>query len=161
MGAAMDAELSSVCVLHCLFGEANRINGIVIDGVCFRNPPRTKKDGGVYANDKDIEFMRVPVRRTAEALSSWVVNVRRWYDAVFNEFELLQATNLEEDQALKAFPYDDTGCGNWGGCPYFMLCCARHNPLHHIDDMPQGFTKRIWNPLTEINEHNQIMIEVK
>jgi len=112
------------------------IRGVIVNGMCFRSP--TGKLGN--------EFVRTPIKRSATAIDSWLLDVNYWLERLENEFDKLSLEN-DDNEVMKAFPRNDSQCMSYGGCPYLSICPSRHNPLTHThDNPPTGFKVDAWDP---------------
>ena len=131
-------------VLFCLF-EPEEVYGVKINGVFFANPPRYKANGEPYANARDNEFHRVPVRKNLAAMQAWLVEVTRWYDMIQDDFNRL-ASAKEEDEVLEAFPRNTESCTQYGPCPFLDYCSIWNNPIQYADSPPIGYRVEHWDP---------------
>jgi hypothetical protein len=131
-------------VLFCLFPE-NEIYGVKINGAFLSSPPKIKKDGTPYANARDNEFHRVPIRRNLASMEAWLVEVNMWYDRIQDDFQKLSEAS-EDDSILEAFPRQTEACTKYGVCPFLDHCSIWHNPLQHAGAPPTGYHVEHWDP---------------
>lgn len=136
-------------VLYCLYPQ-DEVYGTVINGAFLHGEPKLKKDGTPYANEKDTEFHRVPVRRNMQAMEAGLYEVQHHLLAIENDFRNLRATH-ENDPILPCFIRNTESCTHYGVCPFLDFCSLWHNPLQHVQDYPQGFTIRHWDPRNQEN----------
>lgn len=141
-------------VLHCLYGM-DKVHGITVNGACIRNEPKIKKDGTPYANARDNEFLRVPVRRSAEMMQAWQASTVYWLHLLDYNMEML-AECKPEDDVLTAFPCNPESCTKWGRCPFMDFCTAWANPLQRAQEPPFGFAVNWWNPKDEETKVSQV-----
>lgn len=129
----------------CLWGDD--FWGVKVDGIGLSKKPRVKKDGGLYASDVDKapQFRRVPVRFAAGALEKAYQTVYSRYMRYKSEFDVLRRDSPDAVW-MAAFEENWSGCGSYGGCPYFDFCAVRSNPLAHSLEPPIGFRREFWNP---------------
>lgn len=132
---------------HVLYGlyDPDDVYGVIINGAFFTSAPRVKKNGEVYASDRDNEFHRVPVRKNLSQMEEWLVSANFWHDRIIEDHERL--TEAEEDDAvLLAFRKNEESCTQYGVCSFLDYCSVWSNPLQHVDEMPTGFHREIWDP---------------
>lgn len=118
-------------VLYCAY-PANEVWGVEINGA-------------IFTKSKIAEFPRVPVRRTPEMMDVWLNAVNHLIDSIERDTEVIQACS-ESDAVLDAFTPSYHTCSNYSGCSYFNFCLAWPNPLQHVDEVPEGFMVKHWNP---------------
>ncbi len=131
-------------VLYCLYQEED-VYGVVINGIFPHKEPRLKKNGEPYANQKDWEFHRVPVRRNRPSMQAWLIEANYYYEAIQRDFQRLADITPGEEHML-AFPRNTESCTRYGLCPYFDHCTIWHNPLRHCQEPPPGFIVEHWDP---------------
>lgn len=118
-------------VLYSLY-SANQVYGIVIDGVIFRK--------------NDVEFIRIPIRKTEGAMRDWLWTTLHHLDMIEWDFDELSRCS-KDDEVLMAFPKCVESCTKYMRlCPYFDFCTTWANPLPRADDVPPGYTVERWNP---------------
>jgi hypothetical protein len=121
------------------FTDLERYRGIDIDIIFFRK--MDLKDDGAKRH------MTIPVYRSEELRKGWLWNCLSWLDQIEYNFLLLEQAKVDDD-VLKAFPQNETGCtAFYRMCPYYHLCQTSNNPLKYAETELAGFTKRWWNPL--------------
>ena len=132
-------------VLYCLFPE-EEVAGIEINGMFFKNEPKRRRDGELYAGAVDTEFHRVPVRRNLQQMEAWISEVNSWFTKIEDDFSRLSETN-ESDPVMAAFPENGEACTDYGQiCPFIDQCCSWPNPLQRMDEIPTGFHVELWDP---------------
>jgi len=138
--------------LHYHFHEEAPVSGVVVNGMTICNPPKMKKDGELYANSRDIEFVRVTVDKSYDMLESWLWDLNEAIDDLEWDFECL-ANCKEGDDRLECFPRRSTHCVNkYGTCPFLALCSAWPNPLQRCAEPPTGFRVEWWDPRDVLKE---------
>jgi hypothetical protein len=120
-------------VLYCLF-PAERVWGVEINGTIF--------------SKKNVQFQRVPARRSLPGMESWYWNAVDWIDSMDREFSRLMSAK-EGDTVLRAFPMNTENCTKYFGCSFHDFCQAWPNPLQRCQEVPTGFKIEYWNPLEE------------
>jgi len=138
-------------VLYCYY-PPERVFGVRINGMIPHEPPRMKKDGTPYANERDCEFLRVPVRKTPDLMEDWHQTTVFWFDQLQTDFAVLDESS-PDDTVLRAFPKNPQSCTKYFGCAYADYCHAWTNPLRRAETPPMGFCERHWNPLVELVEN--------
>lgn len=78
-------------------------------------------------------FARGIVTRTPEQLDEWYKDLG------------LTIERIERAAKDNYWPMNDTACGNYGGCPFQMVCSL--SPSVRDKWISKGFVKRIWDPL--------------
>jgi hypothetical protein len=133
-------------VLYSLYPQIE-VFGVVINGMFLHNEPKTTKDGRPYANAKDNEFHRVPVRMTPEQMEGWRHDVMRLVDNVEEDHEKLAET-AEGDLIMDAFPRNRESCTKYNRpCPYLNVCSTVQNPVRLLaQPVPVAFEKEEWDP---------------
>ena len=129
-------------VLYCLYPQ-DEVYGCRINALCFGRKPR--KDAKSAPKEKPFSFMRLPVRRTPEAMNVWLWLANHWLSAIKEEMQALLASD-PEDHVMRAFPLNTTACTKYWGCQFMPFCSAWANPLAHCADIPVGFKQEWWNP---------------
>jgi len=132
-------------VLHCLHSP-ELVKGIIINGLCVNDPPKRTKAGQPYANARDICFMRQWIYHPPERMEAWRQTAIYWCERFDADIDQLDTPSARSDTWLKAFPHNFEACTHYFGCPYLGLCQQWTNPLHHVDEVPFGFTKYEWEP---------------
>lgn len=130
--------------LYCMYPE-REVFGVYVNGAFIVDPPRIKKDGTPYEGSKDIEFQRLPARRTMASMQDWLETVTFWLECVDRDFAKLSECN-ESDPVLTAFHKNPKQCTNYGACPYLDHCVVQRNPLAHVNDIPLGMRVDHWDP---------------
>ena len=143
-------------VLNCMYKEAYcvKINAIVIT-----NPPKMKKDGVTpYANARDCEFRRIPLRKSMSMMDDWLYTINFWYDWIEAETDKI-LTQKEDDNIMTVFPKRTENCSNYFGCPYADYCQAWPNPLRKCKEPPVGFKVAHWDP-SELEKEAREVVEL-
>lgn len=136
-------------VLNCMFSQ-NKVLGAEINGAFFKK--------GARGSGGEVDFMRVPVRKTPEVMEDWLYTVRHVVDDINKETDKLLHTT-EAYTVMPAFPKNATSCTSYSGCPYIDFCIAWSNPLQNIDEPPLGFVQKWWDP-TENRERAKKIVEI-
>jgi hypothetical protein len=131
-------------VLNSMY-DPDEVYGVLINGFFVSNPPQMKKNGEPYANAKDNEFHRVPVRMNMDSMNAWLNDAMYYIEETENEFQKLSETK-EEDAIMKAFPRNREACADFGTCPFLDYCCSWHNPIQHAEEPPLGYHVEHWDP---------------
>jgi hypothetical protein len=131
-------------VLYCIYSVED-VWGILINGACFRNAPRIKKDGTPYATDRGNEFLRVPIQKTKEMMQVWMWTMQHYLDMLEWNMEQLSESKVD-DPVMMAFPCNTENCTKYGRCPYMDFCTSWANPLQRCHDIPYGFVEEWWDP---------------
>lgn len=127
--------------LYCMFPEED-IYGIIFNGVILT---------------KDLQFKRVPVRKTNEQMAVWLWNTL--YTINFIDWNFEQLANAKEgDNVLRAFPMNTESCTKYGTCSYHPYCTAWANPLQRCHQCPVGFKEEHWDPRSQ-QEHAKYVLE--
>ncbi len=121
-------------LLQCQFTE-KETGHVIVDGICV------KKTKG-----REVELIRVPCKRTPTMVSVWYWNMMRKVDEIRLDMEdFLKCT--EEQTVLTSFPMREVSCMNYGSlCPYHGFCSDWANPLVLLDEIPDGFKEKRWDP---------------
>ena len=136
-------------VLNCMFSQ-DKVMGAEINGAFF-------KKGG-RGSDGEVEFLRVPVRKTPEMMEDWLFTVGHYISDIEREIDRLMHVS-EAYTVMPAFPKNTTACTDYFGCPYMDFCIAWSNPLRDADEPPLGFVQKWWNP-TENRERAKKVVEI-
>jgi hypothetical protein len=120
-------------VLHCLYKD-EEIEGVYINGAIF-----TKGRG--------IDYLRVPVRKSVEMLEVWLKQANWYYEGIIVETEhFLDELSHDLELVMQCFQQNTESCTDYSGCEYFNFCTAWPNPLRHIEEIPEGFRQKFWDP---------------
>jgi len=141
--------------LYCLF-DPDTVTGVTVNGVQITNPPQMKQDGTPYANSRDIEFKRVPVRLSRDRMADWLDTAEFYFDWIQSEHENLDMSSPDEP-TLRAFPKCTESCGDFYGCPFIDYCTTYANPLRVADSPPMGYTVNYWDPRTKQETAKEVM----
>lgn len=120
-------------VLYCLF-PPEKVWGVEVNGTIF--------------SKKNIQFTRVPARRTLAAMEVWYWNTIWWVEEIEKDIERLMNCS-PDDTILRAFKMNTENCTKYFGCPYHDFCMAWENPLNRIEEIPSGFKVEYWDPSAE------------
>lgn len=144
-----------------------------VDGYCHEGFMSAGKDfeavyvdaALVHKTTHDV-FKFIPVKRSFNALESWLSDARAWVSRVEFDLEMLEATRMEvedgvpQQEHLSAFPKNTESCqGKFGSkCSYFDLCRYWNNPEQHT--LPDEFLEEEWNPfdlldIAQLEAHKQ------
>ncbi len=115
--------------LYCLYGPTS-VYGVRVNGAVFK---------------KDMEFIRVPVKKTLPSMNVWHSTVCSVIREMTNSFHVL-ADARPSDRVLEAFPLNPTACTKYWGCPYHDFCTCWANPLDRCKEAPAGFAVTRWDP---------------
>jgi hypothetical protein len=119
-------------VLYCLY-EAEQVSGVTINGTAF-----TKKD---------VEFLRIPIRKNIDMLEAWMYEANHWVDLIEDYTQQLQEENGPSNRIMSTFPKNTTACSKYFGCPFIGMCASWANPLAHCHNgPPPGFKEEWWDP---------------
>jgi len=140
--------------LYCMFPQPS-VFGVVINGF-FPATPRYKQDGELYANSRDNDFQRLPVRRSLDSMEGWLDTVNHWLDLLETDFDQLDYAR-EDDHVLRCFHKNTEMCSNYGQCPYLDYCASWHNPLQHAGAPPVGFVERHWDPRRSLERAGKVV----
>jgi hypothetical protein len=130
-------------VLFCMYPESE-VWGVLVNGA-------------VFTKSKGVEFVRIPARRRFEMMDVWLATVNHYYSQIMQDYEMLQ-DQTDTDKVLIAFPQCPTSCTQYGTCTYIDFCLSWPNPIQHIDQMPENFIVRQWDPR---KEELDVRVEVK
>jgi len=140
------AQVGTGChVLYCLF---DNVYGLVLNGLFFRKPPRTRKDGEPYASDSQSnEFLRKPMRLRAQGMEDWLAEMNQWYDDILADMDKLAATK-ETDDVMACFKRNPNHCLAYNRpCEYMDWCEMWHNPARESKrGVPVDFHVEFWDP---------------
>ena len=131
-------------VLHSMY-PPEEVYGVIINGFFVTDPPKMKKNGEPYANAKDNEFHRVPVRMNLDAMNAWLHDALYYVEEIEDDFQRLAETK-EDDSIMKAFPRNREACADFGSCPFLDWCSSWHNPIQHAEEPPVGMKVEHWDP---------------
>ena len=115
--------------LYCLYGP-EKVYGVRVNGAIFK---------------KDLEFQRVPVKKTLGSMNVWHATVCHVLMAIERDFKTLSITK-PTDRVMEAFPLNPTACTKYWGCPYHDFCTCWNNPVAKCSDIPDGFVIDRWDP---------------
>jgi len=127
-------------VLYCLF-PSEKVWGVEINGTIF--------------SKKNIQFQRVPARRTLAGMEVWYWNTIWWLDEISHDFERLSSCK-PDDTVMKCFKMNTENCTKYFGCAYHDFCTAWPNPLARIEEVPSGFKIEHWDPVEEESDAKYI-----
>jgi len=131
-------------VLHCLY-PPDEIYGVRINGIFPAPEPKLRKDGQPYANSRNIELHRIPVRRNLASMEAWLQEANYWLLRI--ESDLSAACDTSDDAPiLSSFVRNTESCTHYGKCPFLDYCSLWNNPLRYSDTPPAGFRVRFWDP---------------
>lgn len=137
-------SMQMLCYLHvinCLF--EGRVYGGIVDLSIFRK--------------KDKMHIRIPIRKTVEAMSEWLYLANYWYDQVEIEIDNLMKCK-EDSRVMTSFPRNEKGCTAYNRrCRYYDFCLAWQNPLSRINTPPDGFVEEHWDPGKKEKEAKQFV----
>jgi len=138
-------------VLNCLY-PVDDVLGVILNSVHFlRNKSSWKDLNTLGKTTKKLPFdlFRLYSPRTTAQMRVWLENVNYYYDAYFNEINIL-LNSSKDANVLTAFPLNENSCISYGKvCEYQDFCLAWPNPLKKFDQVPLGFKKEIWNPMEQ------------
>lgn len=120
-------------VLYCLF-PAEEVWGVEINGLIF--------------SKKNIQFSRVPARRTLASMEVWYHNTIGWLDRIKEDYSKLKESS-PSDPVLKCFCMNTENCTKYFGCRYHDFCLAWPNPLSRCEEVPMGMKVEYWDPAYE------------
>ncbi len=123
-------------VLYCLYMKD--VWGIKINGTFFK-----KGRGGAG----EVEFVRVPVRKTPDSMEDWLYTVEYWIDKIEEDMDRLSSVS-DEYTIMPAFAKNPVNCTQYFGCPYLDFCISWANPLRYISEPPIGYKVEWWNPMS-------------
>jgi len=116
------------------------VKGVKINGTVFRK--------------NDREFLRIPVRRSDDAMQMWLWETRHYVQQLrWNMEELAECS--KSDQVMVAFPRNAESCTKFG-CAFPGLCHNWANPLRHCErGAPKDYEEDFWDPRRQEEEANQ------
>ena len=117
-------------VMHCMYEQAEIYGGEV--------------NGSIFTK-KEVKHVRVPVKKTMDAMNAWHFDVVYWLRQIEQQFDMLSRCS-DTQSVMEAFPRNPGSCTKYFGCPYHDFCCAWSNPLSRCEEIPDGFVEFIWNP---------------
>ena len=142
-------------VLYCLF-EPSSVGGVQINGVAF---PAKRLE-----KPPDKLFCRINRELTVDQMLVWLSTVKRKFDDMDRDFELLNEEVEHRDKAvMESFPLNPASCTKYWGCPFLDFCMAWANPLQYVDMesiesiAPPGFEVDHWDPLKMVEEARHSM----
>jgi len=121
-------------VLYCIF-PAEKVWGVEINGTIF--------------SKKNVQFVRVPSRRTLQSMEVWYWNTIWWITEIEKDFERLSLCT-SDDVVMKCFKMNTENCTKYFGCKYHDFCVAWPNPLARAEELPLGFKIEYWDPSSEV-----------
>jgi len=128
-------------VLHCLY-PPETVDCVRMNATFFL---ARKKD--------NIEFMRVPVKKTLDQIQVWFYTMNHLFEQIEINMEKLDRAT-EDDTVMEAFSINDEGCIKYGRlCEYHDFCTAWANPLQRCQQPPLGFVERFWDPTEQEAKH--------
>lgn len=142
-------------VLYCI-ENSDRVKGIIINGFGVHNPPKLKLDGTPYANAKDNEFLRLPVRKPLETMEVWFQSTNYWLGLLEEDFRRFSACSAS-DSTLQSFFLNTESCSKYRGCPFMDFCKTWQNPLRRCESPPETFTQTFWDPREKEESAGKIM----
>jgi len=103
-------------------------------------------NGAIFRRTKGTVFIRVPVRRTPEAMVNWMIQTQTWYKRILEDTRnVLNESALSP--AMTSFPMNTENCTKYKTCPYHDFCVCWNNPLQRLNEgCPDGFIVNFWNP---------------
>lgn len=131
-------------VLHSMYPN-DEVYGVIINGAFFHAPPKMTKDGRPYANSRDNEFHRVPVRRNLQQMDEWLAQANHWVDMIERDHAALE-DETDEQTSMNSFQKNTESCTKYGVCPFMDHCSVWSNPLQHVGEMPEGYKSEHWDP---------------
>lgn len=106
-----------------------------------------KINGTVFTKSRGADFLRIPVRKTAEDMQQYLWEVNHWFDQLeWNWLELSECS--PNDDVMTAFPKNAQSCSKFG-CRYPGLCSSWNNPLKRCHQPPPGYEVEFWDPRRE------------
>ena len=136
-------------VMHCMYDQAEIYGGEV--------------NGSIFTK-KEVTHVRVPVKKTIEAMNAWHFDVMYKLREIEQNFDMLSRQSVSS-KVMEAFPRNPNSCtkfmsatnSQYNGCPYHDFCCAWANPLSRCDEIPDGFVEFIWNPADREKEADKVV----
>jgi hypothetical protein len=128
---------------HFLYCYYQNVWGVVVDVTIFTKNP---------------DNIRIPCIKSIDRMESWLYEANKIFDDLENDFELL-GKDGPEYPFMRAFPRRTESCVQYNRiCPYFDMCHSWNNPLQHLDEVPSGFERRVWDPR---DTGNKVKLEIK
>jgi len=127
-------------VLYCIF-PPEKVWGVEINGIIF--------------GKKNIQFVRVPARRTLQSMEVWYWNTIEWIEEIEEDFKRLELHH-ESDVVMKCFKMNTENCTKYFGCKYHDFCIAWPNPIARADELPLGFKVEYWDPSSVVLKAKQV-----
>lgn len=122
--------LTYLHVINCLF--EGRVYGGIVDLSIFKKT--------------DKVHIRIPIRKTLEAMSEWLYVANSWYDQVEMNLEVMLRCK-PEDRIMSAWARNERGCTAYNRkCRYYDFCLVWQNPLARCERPPEGFIEEHWDP---------------
>lgn len=116
---------------------------------------------GPRRKDSDcmIEHFRVPVTYRPEMMQLFCEEILYYMDEIQWNFGKLEESS-DNDSTMIAFPRRPTACAEFNTiCPYHIYCSVWNNPLQSCHEVPIGFIRNFWNPLS-LNKSGKETVEV-
>lgn len=114
------------------------------------------KINGTFFKTRDVDFMRLPIRKTPDQMQVWLWTVQDTFRDIKHDYERLSEARVS-DPILQAFPQRPTSCTKYFGCPYHDFCMAWPNPLQEAQSGPEiGFKHNFWDPSERTAEAKEI-----
>jgi hypothetical protein len=116
-------------VINCLVQPEN-VGGVIINGAVLRKG--------------DNEFLRIPIRRSHDAMSMWLWETKHYVDMI--EWNLRELAEVKEsDPVMTCFPRNGESCSKFG-CRMGGLCNMWANPIRMQDRRPIEYGQDFWDP---------------
>lgn len=144
--------------LKALYGPDAQ--GIIVNGVFFRKPPRIKKDGQPYANSgPGNEFLRLEKNWSDAQMFDWELSVCDIYTRMIKDLDLLMNDDDEKNYVQRSFPKNENACFNYNReCPYKSLCATWMNPMARQNTRPCDMIVDHWDPRKGDKEYTKEVI---
>lgn len=138
--------LTYLHAINCLF--EGRVYGGIVDLSIFRKPDKK--------GNSNMSHMRIPIRKTIEAMSEWLYIANSWYDQVESNIEDMLKCK-PEDRIMSAWARNERGCTAYNRrCRYYDFCISWSNPLAKCSSPPEGFIEEHWDPGKKEEEAKKI-----
>lgn len=118
-----------------------------------------KINGAVFTKSRGAEFLRIPVRKTAEDMQQYLWEVNHWIDILEWNWKELERCSASDD-VMTAFPKNAQSCSKFG-CRYDGLCSSWNNPLKRCHVPPPGFEVEFWDPRRENEKDANFTTEIE
>lgn len=133
------------------------LNGLYHLGIFDEFDPRGVKGvkiNGTVFRKNDREFLRIPVRRSDDAMQQWLWETKHYIQQLrWNMQELAECS--KSDQVMVAFPRNAESCTKFG-CSFPGLCQNWANPLRYCKrGAPKDYEEDFWDPRRQEEEANQ------